>query len=175
MAERALATAFVNIVPGTKDLEGYLKGKLQDDVGTGAEQAGGTFSNKFGKGLMGLGAVIGGAFAVTQISQFVGGLVTSAEEGQRVDATLQNITSSMGLFGSSTDTVVSRLQDYATAAMGMTGVDDDLSGRIETLLQQRIEARAAKDFTAADAIRNELDDIGVVVMDGPAGATWRLK
>jgi phage-related protein len=126
MAERALATAFVNIVPGTKDLEGYLKGKLQDDVGSGAEQAGGTFSNKFGKGLMGLGAVIGGAFAVTQISQFVGGLVTSAEEGQRVDATLQNITSSMGLFGSSTDTVVSRLQDYATAAMGMTGIDDDL-------------------------------------------------
>jgi len=56
-----------------------------------------------------------------------------------------------------------------------TGVDDDLSGRIETLLQQRIEARAAKDFAAADAIRNELDDMSVVVMDGPAGATWRLK
>ena len=56
-----------------------------------------------------------------------------------------------------------------------TGVDDALSGRIETLLQQRIEARAAKDFAAADAIRNELDDMSVVVMDGPAGATWRLK
>ena len=56
-----------------------------------------------------------------------------------------------------------------------TGVDDDLSGRIEDLLTRRVEARAAKDFAAADAIRNELDEMGVVVMDGPAGATWRLK
>jgi cysteinyl-tRNA synthetase len=53
--------------------------------------------------------------------------------------------------------------------------DDGLKTKVEALLQKRIDARAAKDFAAADAIRAELDGLGVVVMDGAAGATWRLK
>lgn len=53
--------------------------------------------------------------------------------------------------------------------------DDDLKAKVEDLLKRRFEARAAKDWTAADAIRAELDGLGVVVMDGPAGATWRMK
>jgi len=52
---------------------------------------------------------------------------------------------------------------------------DDLKAQVEDLLKRRVEARAAKDWTAADAIRAELDALGVVVMDGPAGATWRMK
>jgi cysteinyl-tRNA synthetase len=52
---------------------------------------------------------------------------------------------------------------------------DDLKDKVEALLAQRIEARAAKDWPTADRIRGELDALGVVVMDGPAGATWRLK
>ncbi len=52
---------------------------------------------------------------------------------------------------------------------------DDLKAKVEDLLTKRVEARAAKDWTAADAIRAELDALGVVVMDGPAGATWRMK
>ncbi len=53
--------------------------------------------------------------------------------------------------------------------------DDGLKAKVEALLVKRHEARAAKDFAAADAIRAELDGLGVVVMDGAAGATWRLK
>jgi cysteinyl-tRNA synthetase len=53
--------------------------------------------------------------------------------------------------------------------------DDDLKAKVEDLLKRRVEARAAKDWTAADAIRAELDGLGVVVMDGPSGATWRMK
>jgi cysteinyl-tRNA synthetase len=34
-------------------------------------------------------------------------------------------------------------------------------------------ARAAKDWAAADRIRDELTALNVVVMDGPNGATWR--
>ena len=56
-----------------------------------------------------------------------------------------------------------------------TGEDADLKGRVEGLLAQRIEARAAKDWATADRIRAEIDAMGVVVMDGPEGATWRLK
>ena len=39
MASRALATAFVNIVPGTKELDTYLKKGLPDDAGAAATGA----------------------------------------------------------------------------------------------------------------------------------------
>jgi cysteinyl-tRNA synthetase len=52
---------------------------------------------------------------------------------------------------------------------------DELKAQVEALLAKRVAARAAKDWPAADAIRGELDALGVVVMDGPSGATWRMK
>jgi cysteinyl-tRNA synthetase len=46
---------------------------------------------------------------------------------------------------------------------------------IETRLARRKEARAAKDFAASDALRDELIAAGVEVMDGdPLGWDWRL-
>ncbi|ANK11662.1 cysteine--tRNA ligase [Erythrobacter neustonensis] len=46
---------------------------------------------------------------------------------------------------------------------------------IEAALARRREARAAKDFAASDAIRDELVAAGVEVMDGdPLGWEWRL-
>jgi len=55
------------------------------------------------------------------------------------------------------------------------GVDAVLKTRIEALIAARIEARDARDFAAADRIRAELDALNIVVMDGPTGATWRVK
>ena len=55
MAQRALATAFVNIVPGTKDLEGYLKSKLADEMGKAGDKAGQNFTDEFGKEVKDLG------------------------------------------------------------------------------------------------------------------------
>ncbi|HEX8244210.1 MAG TPA: SRPBCC family protein [Longimicrobium sp.] len=55
------------------------------------------------------------------------------------------------------------------------GADEDFQARVEALLQERARARAAKDWPAADRIRGELTELGVEVMDGPQGATWRLK
>lgn len=46
---------------------------------------------------------------------------------------------------------------------------------IETALDRRREARAAKDFATSDAIRDELGAAGVEVMDGdPLGWEWKL-
>ncbi|UKK83998.1 cysteine--tRNA ligase [Sphingopyxis sp. BSN-002] len=46
---------------------------------------------------------------------------------------------------------------------------------IEAILFRRKEARAAKDFAASDALRDELIAAGVEVMDGdPLGWDWRL-
>jgi cysteinyl-tRNA synthetase len=46
---------------------------------------------------------------------------------------------------------------------------------IEAALARRKEARAARDFAASDALRDELAAHGVEVMDGdPLGWEWKL-
>ena len=47
--------------------------------------------------------------------------------------------------------------------------------RIDAKIQQRIEARGAKDFARADAIRKELDALGVEVLDRGGDSIWRVK
>ena len=51
---------------------------------------------------------------------------------------------------------------------------DGLSAeQIEALLSERRAARAERNFTRADEIRDELADAGVQIEDGPGGTTWR--
>ncbi|HYC73206.1 cysteine--tRNA ligase [Brevundimonas sp.] len=54
-------------------------------------------------------------------------------------------------------------------------VSDALRSEVEALLEQRAAARAAKDWPEADRIRDRLNELNVIVMDGPQGATWRVK
>jgi len=54
------------------------------------------------------------------------------------------------------------------------GTDSDLSAEdIEALIEKRDAARAAKDFAAADAIREQLDGGGITIEDSPSGTRWR--
>ena len=46
---------------------------------------------------------------------------------------------------------------------------------IETKIEARITARANKDWAASDTLRDELDQAGVILMDGASGTTWRLR
>jgi cysteinyl-tRNA synthetase len=55
------------------------------------------------------------------------------------------------------------------------GADAGARSRIEALVAARDAARKAKDWPQADRIRAELAGMGVEVLDGPQGATWRLK
>lgn len=56
-----------------------------------------------------------------------------------------------------------------------SGSDDgDLSvDQIEALLKQRDEARANRDFAAADGIRDQLTAAGITIEDSPTAARWR--
>jgi cysteinyl-tRNA synthetase len=56
-----------------------------------------------------------------------------------------------------------------------SGVDDDLANKVEALLLERAAARAARNWPEADRIRDALNALNVEVMDGPAGATWKMK
>jgi cysteinyl-tRNA synthetase len=46
---------------------------------------------------------------------------------------------------------------------------------IEKQIDERAQARKAKDFTKADAIRDELMKKGILLEDTPQGTKWRLK
>lgn len=50
------------------------------------------------------------------------------------------------------------------------GLSDD---EIETLIQQRLDARARKDWAEADRIRDELTAGGISIEDGAGGSRWR--
>ncbi|MGI2260881.1 cysteine--tRNA ligase [Shewanella sp. GXUN23E] len=53
--------------------------------------------------------------------------------------------------------------------------NDDEVAEIEALIVERNRARAEKDWAAADAARDRLNALNVVLEDGPAGTTWRKK
>ena len=44
---------------------------------------------------------------------------------------------------------------------------------IEALIQKRADARKAKDFATADAVRKTLADMGVIIEDTPNGTQWK--
>ncbi len=48
------------------------------------------------------------------------------------------------------------------------------AARVEALIRERADARKAKDFSRADALRAELSAMGVEIMDGPDGTAWRV-
>ena len=61
------------------------------------------------------------------------------------------------------------------ARSGGHGNDSVIDALVQVALQQRQEARARKDFTAADGIRDGLDAIGIHIEDTPQGARWTLE
>ncbi len=50
---------------------------------------------------------------------------------------------------------------------------DTASDEIEALIAKRNEARANRDWAAADGFRDQLNDMGITIEDGPDGTTWR--
>ena len=58
------------------------------------------------------------------------------------------------------------------------GGSDDLHGVVDVLvrglLERRAEARAAKDFAAADAIRDQIKAAGIEIEDTPGGPRWSV-
>ncbi|UUE08852.1 cysteine--tRNA ligase [Dickeya zeae] len=53
--------------------------------------------------------------------------------------------------------------------------DDSEVQEIEALIKQRNDARQSKDWALADAARNRLTEMGIVLEDGPQGTIWRRK
>ena len=84
-------------------------------------------------------------------------------------AALARLPGALGLLAMDTAAFHEEVKAKRLRAMGLD------RERVETLLSDRAAARAGRDFARADAIRGELDGIGIVVMDTADGATWRVR
>ena len=56
--------------------------------------------------------------------------------------------------------------------LGYNKKSDDIDSEVEQLIAKRTEARKAKDFATADAIRDQLKGMGIVLEDTPQGVKW---
>jgi cysteinyl-tRNA synthetase len=75
----------------------------------------------------------------------------------------------LGLFQADPDTFLTFQKDLDTQQLSLSPEE------IQKLIDQRTAARRGKDFKTADAIRNNLEENGIVLEDGPGGTTWRKK
>ena len=72
------------------------------------------------------------------------------------------------------------LRSTATGVLGLTlasrefEVEPEVATHVQALVDRRAALRAARDFAGADAVRGELEAMGVEVTDSPAGTTWRM-
>lgn len=61
-------------------------------------------------------------------------------------------------------------EEWRAMTKASSGVDE---AQIDALIKGRLEARANKDWTEADRIRDELAALNIEIKDGPEGTTWR--
>jgi len=54
------------------------------------------------------------------------------------------------------------------------GNDDALNGVMQMLLTMRADAKASKNYTLSDEIRNKLTELGFSIKDGKDGSSWSL-
>ena len=72
--------------------------------------------------------------------------------------------------------VLGLLQDGPQAFLkGGAVAEGPSDADIDALVQARLDARKARDFARADAIRAQLTEAGVVLEDGAGGTTWRRR
>jgi cysteinyl-tRNA synthetase len=108
------------------------------------------------------------ALAVVHDTVRAGNAALAAADDSAVASALSSVRAMLGVLG------LDPLDPHWTdeAASGLTGVVDSL---VTLALEQRAAARTRKDWAAADAVRDQLKQAGVVVEDTPGGPRWTLS
>jgi len=75
----------------------------------------------------------------------------------------------LGLFQSDPRKVLDEIRDRRIAALDIS------ADNITLAIENRANARKAKDFAEADRVRTELAAKGVLIMDTPTGTTWKAR
>jgi cysteinyl-tRNA synthetase len=81
---------------------------------------------------------------------------------------LQRMGDHCGLFMRKPEAALLELRNYAVKRLNLDVAE------IESLLAQRTQARAEKNWTVSDEIRDKLAEKGVQILDRPEGTTWQV-
>ena len=111
-----------------------------------------------------------GALAVLFTTVKEGNTALGAGDTEGVRAAYGSVLAMLDILG--LDPAAPQWADGASASGDLTPVVDAL---VTTLLDQRAEARAAKDWATADAIRDSLAASGLTITDTKDGARWSLE
>ncbi len=84
----------------------------------------------------------------------------------RVGTALRHVLAMLAVLG---------LDPVADAASGGSDLHPVVDRLVALAIEQRTAARERKDYAAADAIRDQLAEAGIIVEDTAAGARWQLR
>lgn len=93
-------------------------------------------------------------------------LVATVQDVQRTVIRLGGV---LGLFGSEPTVWLDKQKFSALAGLDIS------AEQIEQFIAERNQARKDKDFARSDAIRDELDAKGIVLLDSAQGTSWKIK
>jgi cysteinyl-tRNA synthetase len=91
--------------------------------------------------------------------------------GRTLQALREIVGKASGVLGLFEDDPSQWLLRRRERAVRERGID---VAEVERLIEQRNEARKAKNFAEADRVRTELKTKGVEIMDTPGGTTWKV-
>ena len=94
-------------------------------------------------------------------------------EINRVRAEDEAAAASLGALLRQLGDLIGILQSDAESYLRGGASENDGDAEVDALVAQRNEAKANKDWGTADEIRNKLQEMGIVLEDGPSGTTWR--
>ncbi|GAA4978157.1 cysteine--tRNA ligase [Kineococcus glutinatus] len=113
------------------------------------------------------------ALAVLHEDVRAGNAALAAGDAGTLAAALGRVRAGLDVLG------LDPLSPLWTAQEGSAGAAARLRGALDVLvaaqLEERARARAARDFAAADAIRDRLKGAGIVIEDTSAGPTWTVE
>ncbi len=89
--------------------------------------------------------------------------------GQKALEAFAIVERALGLLAMSGEAFIEEVKDKRLPALGLTRED------VEAKLAARVQARADKRWDEADAIRAELEEAGIQVMDRPDRVDWRIR
>ena len=90
--------------------------------------------------------------------------INQPEKANSLASLLKYLAGIIGLLQADAD------QYLKSQASGDSGLSDE---RIDSMIQQRLDARNNKDWSTADRIRDELFEAGISIEDGSEGTQWR--
>lgn len=103
--------------------------------------------------------------------ELVSGKKTDARKAEvgKLRGAILTIGDVLGLFGQNPAMAARDLKTRLLPELGIT------EGEIEAAITRRAEARAARDFATADAVRGELLSRGIELRDGAQGTGWGIN